>query len=114
MMHAPVTPHARTTRAVERAPARGPTRWTTGSLGRELRRVLAGAGGPPASTCSATGRSAPRGGDERVDALVRELVARMRGAGWDEAAAPCAVTSVLAASVPEAETVLLRAARARR
>jgi hypothetical protein len=52
--------------------------------------------------------------DERVDALARELVARMRDAGWDEAAAPCAVTSVLAASVPEAEGVLLRAARARR
>ena len=50
----------------------------------------------------------------RVDTLARELVARMRDAHWDEGAAPSAVMSVLAASVPEAETVLLRAARARR
>lgn len=47
----------------------------------------------------------------RIDALARELVARMQAAGWDAGAAPCAVTSVLAASVPDAEAALLRVAR---
>ena len=47
----------------------------------------------------------------RVDALARELVARMREARWDAGAAPTVITSVLAASVPDAEAVLLRAAR---
>ena len=47
----------------------------------------------------------------RVDALARELVARMQAAGWDAGAAPCAVTSVLAASVPDAEAALLRVSR---
>jgi hypothetical protein len=50
----------------------------------------------------------------RLDALAHELLARMRAAGWDEGEAPRAVTSVLAASVPAAEAVLLRAARSRR
>ncbi|MDD7934566.1 hypothetical protein [Actinomycetospora straminea] len=80
----------------------------------ELRRVLAGAAGVPLDLL---GDGPVRDRVEaaaRVDALARELVERMRGAGWDEGAAPSAVTSVLAASVPEAETVLLRAARARR
>jgi hypothetical protein len=50
----------------------------------------------------------------RVDELAHELVEHMRSRGWAEAAAPEAVTSVLAASVPPAEAVLLRAARSRR
>ena len=79
-----------------------------------LRRVLAGAGHLPLDLLG-DGPVRDRGeAAARVDALARELVDRMRGAGWDEGAAPSAVTSVLAASVPEAETVLLRAARARR
>ena len=47
----------------------------------------------------------------RIDALARELVARMDAAGWSAAAAPAAVTSVLAASVPAAEAALRRHAR---
>jgi hypothetical protein len=47
----------------------------------------------------------------RLDALARELVARMEDASWDAGAAPGAVTSVLAASVPAAEAALLRLAR---
>ena len=39
----------------------------------------------------------------RVDALARELVARMRTAGWDEGEAPRAVASVLAASAVAVE-----------
>lgn len=50
----------------------------------------------------------------RIDELAHDLVARMRARGWAEGAAPEAVTSVLAASVPAAEEVLLRAARSRR
>ena len=46
----------------------------------------------------------------RVDTLALELLARMDAEGWDPGAAPRAVTSVLAASVPAAEAVLLRAA----
>jgi hypothetical protein len=110
-MHAPVTPHARSHPPVTR------TRLDLLAEDRllaELRRVLAGAGQLPLDLL---GEGPVRDRVEaaaRVDALARELVARMRGAGWDEGAAPSAVTSVLAASVPEAETVLLRAARARR
>ena len=50
----------------------------------------------------------------RVDELAHDLVARMGARGWAEVAAPEVVTSVLAASVPAAEAVLLRAARSRR
>jgi hypothetical protein len=46
----------------------------------------------------------------RVDALAHELCERMDAEGWDPGAAPRAVTSVLAASVPAAEALLLRAA----
>jgi hypothetical protein len=46
----------------------------------------------------------------RVDALAHELCDRMDAEGWDPGAAPLAVTSVLAASVPAAEALLLRAA----
>jgi hypothetical protein len=107
-MHVPVTPHARTHPPVTR------TRRREERVLAELRRVLAGAGQLPLDLL---GDGPVRDRVEaaaRVDALARELVARMAGAGWAEGAAPSAVTSVLAASVPEAETVLLRAARARR
>lgn len=50
----------------------------------------------------------------RVETLAHALVARMREAGWDAGAAPAAVTSVLAASVPAAEDALRRHARPRR
>jgi hypothetical protein len=46
----------------------------------------------------------------RVDSLAHELCERMDAEGWDPGAAPRAVTSVLAASVPAAEALLLRAA----
>ncbi|MCD2193399.1 hypothetical protein LQ327_08375 [Actinomycetospora endophytica] len=46
----------------------------------------------------------------RVDSLAHELCERMDAEGWDPGAAPLAVTSVLAASVPAAEALLLRAA----
>ena len=46
----------------------------------------------------------------RVDALARALCDHMDAEGWDPGAAPLAVTSVLAASVPAAEALLLRAA----
>jgi hypothetical protein len=46
----------------------------------------------------------------RVDALAHALCDRMDAEGWDPGAAPLAVTSVLAASVPAAEALLLRAA----
>jgi hypothetical protein len=46
----------------------------------------------------------------RIDALTADLLERMDGEGWDPGAAPRAVTSVLAASVPAAEAALLRAA----
>jgi hypothetical protein len=46
----------------------------------------------------------------RIDALARALLARMDDEAWDPGAAPRAVTSVLAASVPAAEALLLRAA----
>lgn len=46
----------------------------------------------------------------RVDSLARQLCERMDAEGWDPGAAPRAVTSVLAASVPAAEALLLRAA----
>ena len=116
MTRAPATPHPVTRPSGCAAPppgARTRRRHGRDVLG-ELRVVLARAGhldldllgeGPVRTLAEA---------DERVDALARELVTRMRDAGWDETAAPCAVTSVLAASVPEAEGVLLRAARARR
>jgi hypothetical protein len=44
----------------------------------------------------------------RLEHLVGELVARMDAAGWSPTAAPGAVTSVLAASEPAVEAVLLR------
>ena len=44
----------------------------------------------------------------RVEVLVGALVTRMREARWDAGAAPAAVTSVLAASVPAAEAALRR------
>lgn len=47
----------------------------------------------------------------RVDALARALCERMDAEDWEPGAAPLAVTSVLAASVPAAEALLLRAAR---
>jgi hypothetical protein len=46
----------------------------------------------------------------RVDSLAHELCERMDAEHWDPCAAPRAVTSVLAASVPAAEALLLRAA----
>ncbi|MCD2188377.1 MULTISPECIES: hypothetical protein [Actinomycetospora] len=46
----------------------------------------------------------------RIDALTEDLLERMDDEGWDPGAAPRAVTSVLAASVPAAEAALLRAA----
>ncbi|NMO92117.1 hypothetical protein [Actinomycetospora sp. TBRC 11914] len=46
----------------------------------------------------------------RLDQLAHELCERMDAEGWDPGAAPLAVTSVLAASVPAAEALLLRAA----
>jgi hypothetical protein len=46
----------------------------------------------------------------RVDSLAHALCERMDAEGWDPGAAPLAVTSVLAASVPAAEALLLRAA----
>jgi hypothetical protein len=108
MMHAPVSPHARTHPPVTR------TRRREDRVLTELRRVLAGAGQLPLDLLGEGPVRDRREAAARVDALARELVARMVGADWDEGAAPSAVTSVLAASVPEAETVLLRAARARR
>lgn len=107
-MHAPASPHARPHPVVTR------TRRREDRLLADLRRVLADAGHLPLDLL---GEGPVRDHDEaaeRVDALARELVERMRGAGWREGAVPSAVTSVLAASVPEAETVLLRAARTRR
>jgi hypothetical protein len=109
-MHAPATPHARPHPVVTRTR----THRREDRVLLELRRVLADTGHLPLDLL---GDGPVRDHDEaarRVDALARELVERMRGAGWDEGAAPSAVTSVLAASVPEAETVLLRAARAHR
>jgi hypothetical protein len=112
MMHAPVTPHARTHPPVTRHRRRADP--VDDRVLAQLRRVLAGAGQLPLDLLG-DGPVRDRGeAAARVDALARALVDRMRGAGWDEGAAPSAVTSVLAASVPEAETVLLRAARARR
>ncbi|GLZ46663.1 hypothetical protein Acsp06_28480 [Actinomycetospora sp. NBRC 106375] len=110
-MHAPVTPHARAHPPVTRtrtAPRRADR------LLPDLRRVLAGAGQLPLDLL---GEGPVRDRVEaaaRVDTLARELVARMQDAGWDEGAAPRVVTSVLAASVPEAEAVLRRVARGRR
>jgi hypothetical protein len=107
-MHAPVTPHARTHPPVTR------TRRREDRVLTDLRRVLAGAGQLPLDLL---GEGPVRDRVEaaaRVDALARELVARMRGEGWAEGAAPRVVTSVLAASVPEAEAVLRRVARGRR
>ncbi|WP_018331819.1 hypothetical protein [Actinomycetospora chiangmaiensis] len=46
----------------------------------------------------------------RIDTLTAALLERMDAEGWDPGAAPRAVTSVLAASVPAAEAALLRAA----
>ncbi len=46
----------------------------------------------------------------RVDSLAHALCDRMDAEHWDPGAAPLAVTSVLAASVPAAEALLLRAA----
>jgi hypothetical protein len=46
----------------------------------------------------------------RVDSLARELCERMDAESWDPGAAPRAMTSVLAASVPAVEALLLRAA----
>ncbi len=46
----------------------------------------------------------------RVDFLAHELCERMDAEDWRPGAAPLAVTSVLAASVPAAEALLLRAA----
>lgn len=46
----------------------------------------------------------------RIETLTDALLARMDAEGWDPGAAPRAVTSVLAASVPAAEAALLRAA----
>jgi hypothetical protein len=116
MTHAPATPHPITRPSGSAAPPpravarRRHRRDVVGDLRTALARAahldLDLLGDGPVRTRAEA--------DERVDALARELVARMRDAGWDEAAAPCAVTSVLAASVPEAEGVLLRAARARR
>ncbi|MEJ2886545.1 hypothetical protein [Actinomycetospora aeridis] len=117
-MHAPATPHARPHPVVTRTrESRCPDSAALGvrrddRVLVDLRRVLAGTGHLPLDLL---GDGPVRDHDDaarRVDALARELVERMRGAGWDEGAAPSAVTSVLAASVPEAETVLLRAARA--
>lgn len=107
-MHAPATPHARPHPVVTRRRRR------EDRLLADLRRVLADSGQLPLDLL---GEGPVRDHDEaaeRVDGLARELVARMHGAGWQEGAVPSAVTSVLAASVPEAETVLLRAARTRR
>jgi hypothetical protein len=109
-MHAPVTPHARTHPAVTRT-RRHPRR--EDRVLPDLRRVLAGAGQLPLDLL---GEGPVRDRVEaaaRVDTLARELVARMRGEGWDEGAAPWVVTSVLAASVPEAEALLRRVARGR-
>ena len=107
-MHAPVTPHARSHPPVTR------TRGREERLLLDLRRVLAGAGHLPLDLLGDGPVRDRAEAAARVDAVARELVARKRDAHWDEGAAPSAVTSVLAASVPEAETVLLRAARARR
>ncbi|GLZ52822.1 hypothetical protein [Actinomycetospora sp. NBRC 106378] len=46
----------------------------------------------------------------RVETLTDALLERMDAEGWDPGAAPRAVTSVLAASVPAVEAALLRAA----
>ncbi|MEJ2869630.1 hypothetical protein WCD74_17790 [Actinomycetospora sp. OC33-EN08] len=46
----------------------------------------------------------------RIDTLARALLERMDAEDWDPGAAPRAVTSVLAASVPAVEAALLRAA----
>ena len=108
MMHAPVTPHSRTHPPVTRSRRR------EDRVLAELRRVLAGAGQLPLDLLGDGPVRDRAEAAARVDALARALVERMRGAGWDEGAAPSAVTSVLASSVPEAETVLLRAARTRR
>ncbi|MDL5154579.1 hypothetical protein [Actinomycetospora termitidis] len=49
----------------------------------------------------------------RIEALAQALLERMDAEDWDPGAAPRAVTSVLAASVPAAEAALLRAAGSR-
>ncbi|TDQ60669.1 hypothetical protein EV188_103167 [Actinomycetospora succinea] len=107
-MHAPATPHARPHPVVTRRRRREDL------LLADLRRVLAGTGHLPLDLLGEGPVRDVGEAAERVDALARELVERMDGAGWQEGAVPSAVTSVLAASVPEAETVLLRAARTRR
>lgn len=111
MTHAPVTPRPSTHPPVWR---RHRHHVREGGLVARLRVVLAGAGHLELDLLGDAPVRTRAEADARVDALAHELVARMRDAGWDETAAPSAVTSVLAASVPEAETVLLRAARARR
>jgi len=107
-MHAPVTPHARSHPPVTR------TRGREERLLLDLRRVLAGAGHLPLDLLGDGPVRDRAEAAARVDTLARELVARMRDADWDEGAAPPPVTSVLAGSVPAAETVPLRAPRPRR
>ena len=87
-MHAPASPHARPHPVVTRTRQ---SRWASSAALRrrcedrllaDLRRVLADAGHLPLDLL---GEGPVRDHDEaaeRVDALARELVERMRGAGW--------------------------------